>query len=267
MTKDSATGYYAVDVDDSLSNGAVIFSDGTDSSSNRYPADMQPGLDLEGTTKLFKAGNRFVDYQPTTQPTQATTQPTTVQPTTAPADNVLIGDVNQDGYITISDVSEIQLHIAEMATLSGNNLVAADANGDGTVDVIDASMIQSYIVNLSVSGSKVGTYIGGTNPTQPTTVQPTTAQPTQSQGNVVYYKNTSNFGTPTAYYWSDSNKTMVTWPGKAMTKVSDDVYSIEPPSDAKYIIFSDNGSNQTGNLTIPGFGQVYANGSWSAYSA
>ena len=258
MTKDSATGYYVIDVDDSLANGAVIFSDGTNSSSNRYPADMQPGLDLEGTTKLFKAGNKFEDYQPT-NPTQATTkpttQPTTAQPTTAPAESVLIGDVNQDGYISISDVSEIQLHIAEMTTLTGKSLTAADANGDGVVDVKDASLVQSYIVNISVSGSKVGTYTGGVTPTTP-----------QPQGNMVYFKNTSNFGTPTAYYWSDSNKAMTSWPGKAMTKVSGDVYGIELPSDAKYIIFSDNGKNQTGDITIPGFGQVYNNGSWSNYS-
>ena len=279
MTKDSATGYYVIDVDDSLANGAVIFSDGTNSSSNRYPADMQPGLDLEGTTKLFKAGNQFVDYQPV-QPTTAT-QPTTVKPTTqpttatqptsstqptTPVENILIGDVNQDGKITISDVSEIQLHIAEMATLTGNNLVAADVNGDGIVDVKDATYIQSYIVNIAISGSKVGTYTGGVQPTTAPTQPTTSTQPTQAQGNVVYYKNTSNFGTPTAYYWSDDDAKMVSWPGKAMTKVSGDVYSIEVPDGTQYIIFSDNGGNKTNDLTIPGFGQIYNNGSWSNYS-
>ena len=170
MTLDSSTGYYVIEVDDTLANGAVIFSDGTNSADKRYPAHMQPGLALEGTTKIFKAGNKFENYRPTTtQPTQPTTKPTTqpvttqpvtTQPVTTPTERVLIGDVNQDGNISISDVTEIQLHLAEKKTLVGNNLIAADANGDRVIDVKDATLVQSYIANLSVSGSKVGTYTG-----------------------------------------------------------------------------------------------------------
>ena len=170
MTLDSSTGYYMLEVDESLANGAVIFSDGTNSADKRYPAHMQPGLALEGTTKIFKAGNKFENYRPTTtQPTQATTKPTTqpvttqpvtTQPVTTPTERVLIGDVNQDGNISISDVTEIQLHLAEKKTLVGNNLIAADANGDRVIDVKDATLVQSYIANLSVSGSKVGAYTG-----------------------------------------------------------------------------------------------------------
>ena len=170
MTLDSSTGYYVIEVDESLANGAVIFSDGTNSADKRYPAHMQPGLALEGTTKIFKAGNKFENYRPTTtQPTQATTKPTTqpvttqpatTQPVTTPTERVLIGDVNQDGDISINDVTEIQLHLAEKKTLVGNNLIAADANGDRVIDVKDATLVQSYIANLSVSGSKVGAYTG-----------------------------------------------------------------------------------------------------------
>lgn len=116
MTLDSSTGYYVIEVSDSLANGAVIFSDGTNSASKRYPADAKPGLNLNGATKIFKANHTFEDYN-TPVPTQSTTaqpttaKPTTAQPTTSPAESVLIGDTNQDGKITISDVTEIQFCI------------------------------------------------------------------------------------------------------------------------------------------------------------
>lgn len=62
MTLDSSTGYYVIEVSDSLANGAVIFSDGTNSASKRYPADSKPGLNLNGATKIFKANHTFEDY-------------------------------------------------------------------------------------------------------------------------------------------------------------------------------------------------------------
>lgn len=78
MTLDSSTGYYVIEVSDSLANGAVIFSDGTNSASKRYPADAKPGLNLNGATKIFKANHTFEDYN-----TPVPTQSTTAQPTTA----------------------------------------------------------------------------------------------------------------------------------------------------------------------------------------
>ena len=93
MTLDSSTGYYVTEVPEGMENGNVIFSDGTDSASKRYPADMEPGLPLNGTTKLFKANNVFEDYtpaQPTkpTQPTTKPTEPTTTQPSSEPTDKL-----------------------------------------------------------------------------------------------------------------------------------------------------------------------------------
>lgn len=85
MTLDSATGYYVVEVPEGMEDGNVIFSDGTDSAEKRYPADMQPGLSLESTTKLFKANHNFVDYTPSQPSTQPSTQPTTQKPTEQPA--------------------------------------------------------------------------------------------------------------------------------------------------------------------------------------
>ena len=83
----------------------------------------------------------------------------------------------------------------------------------------------------------------------------------------IFYKDTNNWGTVYAYYWSDTNITMTTWPGVQMTSLGDSVYGAEISSDAKYIIFNNGGSSQTDDLTIAGLNQIYNNGSWSSYGS
>lgn len=274
LTLDSSTGYYVTEVPDGFEDGMVIFTESSTATNNRYPADMEPGLELEGETKLFKSGNKWVSYSSVqtttaaTTATQATTQATTQVTTTVPSNRVLIGDTNLNGSITVSDATEVQLHSVNMKTLTGDCLTAADTDKNGSVNVKDATAIQCYIAGLESSSAYCGTYIGGTeNPTtQPTTVAPTTVQPTTSvvSGNYIYYKNTSGWSKVNAYYWSTSNTTMVSWPGVAMTGIGDDTYRIEVPADAEYIIFND-GSSQTDDLTIPGMNKIYNNGNWSDY--
>lgn len=282
MTLDSSTGYYVIEVSDSLANGAVIFSDGTNSASKRYPADAKPGLNLNGATKIFKANHTFEDYN-TPVPTQSTTaqpttaKPTTAQPTTSPAESVLIGDTNQDGKITISDVTEIQLYINEMITFNQKQKIAADVDEDGSVDIRDATYIMLYIVNQPSSEAKVGQYKGGIAPTQPTTVKPTTqpttaptptTQPTTSSVSDKYtmtFTDNYNWGNVNCYYWSDSNTKMTSWPGKTMTKsttneLGQSVYTIDIPSDATYVIFN-NGSSQTVDIPVTGSAKFYISGS------
>lgn len=282
MTLDSSTGYYVIEVSDSLANGAVIFSDGTNSASKRYPADAKPGLNLNGATKIFKANHTFEDYN-TPVPTQSTTaqpttaKPTTAQPTTSPAESVLIGDTNQDGKITISDVTEIQLYINEMITFNQKQKIAADVDEDGSVDIRDATYIMLYIVNQPSSEAKVGQYKGGIAPTQPTTVKPTTqpttaptptTQPTTSSVSDKYtmtFTDNYNWGNVNCYYWSDSNTKMTSWPGKSMTKsttneLGQSVYTIDIPSDATYVIFN-NGSSQTVDIPVTGSAKFYISGS------
>ena len=53
---------------------------------------------------------------------------------------------------------------------------------------------------------------------------------------------------------------MISWPGVAMESVGNDVYRIEAPADADYIIFSNNGSSQTATIKIEGYGKIYQNG-------
>ena len=86
--------------------------------------------------------------------------------------------------------------------------------------------------------------------------------------NMIYFKNTDNWGAVYAYYWSDSNTALTSWPGEKMTNVSGtDTWYIEVPEEAEKIIFN-NGSTQTADLALPTAGSnlyTYSTGSWSVY--
>ncbi len=61
---------------------------------------------------------------------------------------VLLGDANLDGRVTICDVTAIQRHIAEIEPLSEQALALADTNGDGEIDIADATLIQMYLAEF-----------------------------------------------------------------------------------------------------------------------
>lgn len=64
-------------------------------------------------------------------------------------DFVVIGDVDLDGDITISDVTMIQKFLADMLDeFSYEQYVAADTNGDGEVSITDATLIQKYLADI-----------------------------------------------------------------------------------------------------------------------
>lgn len=81
----------------------------------------------------------------------------------------------------------------------------------------------------------------------------------------VYYQNSNNWSQVYAYYWSNEDTKMTTWPGVEMTNVGNGVYSIELPEDADYIIFNNGNGSQTGDITLDGMGKIYINGNWTNY--
>ena len=89
-----------------------------------------------------------ITTQPTTaQPTteKATTQPTTAQPTTKPKSDVVMGDINSDGVVSIDDATLIQKYLAEMSNFNILQRLLADFNGDGSITIEDVTEIQKYI--------------------------------------------------------------------------------------------------------------------------
>lgn len=84
----------------------------------------------------------------------------------------------------------------------------------------------------------------------------------QANATVVYYKNTNNWQTPTAYMWRHESKA-TTWPGTAMDNLGDGWYCVDAGNYTN-IIFNNNGSNQTGDLQIPPnvSAAAYVDGKW-----
>lgn len=124
-------------------------------------------------------------------------------------------------------------------------------NGSGT-QTADLTLPGLYKLYNNGNWSNYGSASGDSSTTDPV-------------GNYIYFKNTSNWSKVYAYYWSDSNTKMTTWPGEAMTSVGNGVYSIELPEDAQYIIFTNGSGSQTGDLTLQGMNKIYNNGNWSNY--
>ena len=60
----------------------------------------------------------------------------------------ILGDANGDGSVTVSDVTTVQRHTAELEFLTGDRFAAADVNKDGVVNVDDATLIQKYIAEM-----------------------------------------------------------------------------------------------------------------------
>ena len=218
------------------------------------------------TTVLPTTATQPATTQPvTTQP--VTTQPATTQPVTEPSNRILIGDVDLNGTITISDSTEAQRYISHISTLSDDALIAADVNKDSVISVKDATMIQAYVVKITVEDSYCGTYTGNIEPTQPaTTVTEPTTEPTSIQTkNYVYFNNTDNWSTVNIYVWSSTDSNYMSWPGVAMESIGNNTYRFELPDGVDYAIFND-GSTQTGDLKIPDVNMIYSNGQWSKYS-
>ncbi len=62
---------------------------------------------------------------------------------------MLLGDANGDGYVNISDVTDIQRAVAEIDTLDDLRKKAADVNGDGVVTIDDATILQMYLAEFA----------------------------------------------------------------------------------------------------------------------
>ena len=62
----------------------------------------------------------------------------------------LLGDTNQDGAVTISDVTTIQKYLAEFESFNDLQISLADANQDGVVTIDDATTVQKYLAEFEL---------------------------------------------------------------------------------------------------------------------
>lgn len=64
------------------------------------------------------------------------------------AEEMLRGDANLDGYVSITDATCVQRHLAELETLSESGITAADTDKDGNITIADATEIQRYLAEF-----------------------------------------------------------------------------------------------------------------------
>jgi len=296
MTKENNNVWF-MEVPSEFEACKVLF---TDNNGQQIPGANESGLDYSGSAMIYK-NNSWVEYyvpkpeNPTTKPTQPTpTQPTTIPtaPTQKPAEpdaevKYLYGDVDFSGSVTVKDATMVQKFCSGLESLSPLAKEVAKVTGMSSISVKDATAIQKMIAGVLTEFPVGKWYTVGnvsepskptTMPTQPvpTTPAPTKPTPTQptppapAKNTVVYFKNTSGWGSVNAYVWTSSTTEAGngSWPGGKMTYVSGDVYKIELDTKYDMIIFSDNGSAQSADLKIPGSNQIfnYAQNSWKEYS-
>ena len=69
-----------------------------------------------------------------------------VLPCFAATATTIRGDADGDGKVTISDVTAIQRHVAQMSTITGTKKrLAANVNGDKTINIKDATALQQFL--------------------------------------------------------------------------------------------------------------------------
>ena len=197
-----------------------------------------------------------VTTAPGTEPTVPTTQPPTVAPTTEPTTvgkSYVYAKGYTHAYFWNSDATDMAGEWPGKAMESVGDGVYRIAVPTGATNVVFSNKGENQTADHMVNVGKIYSNGNWTN----YSVEPTTAPTTV----YVYAK-----GYTYAYFWNSTATDMAgKWPGKAMESVGDGVYRIAVPTGATNVIFSNNGANQTADLTV-NVGKIYSNGNWSAYN-
>ncbi len=169
----------------------------------------------------------------------------------------IVGDADNNKTVNVSDVLMVMKYAVGSIDSSDIWLALTDCNDDKITDVRDVIFLMKHLVSAE-NTANAGRVNYRELPTEPPT-EPPTEKPTEAPvaKNIVAFVNSPNWsGTIYCYYWSDSNKSMTTWPGKAMTKSGTDssgkaLYTYELPKDATYVIFTNN-TQQTVDIPYTG---------------
>ena len=99
----------------------------------------------------------------------------------------VLGDVNCDGVMDITDATDVQLYVAQTAIAMSKveaeewdmSLEVADVNRDGVVDITDATWIQLMIAKATQEEPTTSPSEPVATPTEPATEPATEATPTE----------------------------------------------------------------------------------------
>ena len=65
---------------------------------------------------------------------------------------LLLGDVNGDGIINVTDIAKIAAHVKAVKSMDDDKLAVADVNGDGVVNVTDLSRVAAHVKGIKEIG-------------------------------------------------------------------------------------------------------------------
>lgn len=103
---------------------------------------------LTNKGQIYKFSSQEADDSLMTFETQSSIYPGTYDPDyenkDEPEPQYLIGDLNDDGFIDVSDAVIVQKWTSGRITLDERQTYVGDVNDDGTVDILDAAEIQKY---------------------------------------------------------------------------------------------------------------------------
>ncbi len=80
----------------------------------------------------------------------------TVTASAAEETKIVLGDVNNDGKISILDVTDIQKYIAGLTDFTDNQVKAANAFEDDRIDINDVTELQRYIAGYKDVNKNIG---------------------------------------------------------------------------------------------------------------
>ncbi len=108
----------------------VAYKDSNFNVITAYPVDYSKLIDITSTPGFenMKLSGRITLNEPTEQ--------------------ILYGDVNNDGVINVADATLVQKHAADIIKLTDDQLKRADVNFDGTVNVHDSTLIRKYAADI-----------------------------------------------------------------------------------------------------------------------
>ena len=135
---------------DSDSGNPVITGDGQ----VNFVVVLKDGYTLgsvtaDGAYKNLKDTGVANTYRVTKVTGALTVTVTTEKSAASDTEEILIGDADLDGTITINDVTTIQRFIAEFEIPTGNAVIAADVDGDGVISIPDATCVQFYLAEYA----------------------------------------------------------------------------------------------------------------------
>ena len=108
----------------------VAYKDSNFNVITAYPVDYSKLIDITSTPGFenMKLSGRITLNEPTEQ--------------------ILYGDVNNDGVINVADATLVQKHAADIIKLTDDQLKRADVNFDGIVNVHDSTLIRKFAVGI-----------------------------------------------------------------------------------------------------------------------